>query len=432
MEELKQAGEYALKALKNAGADSAQVSVAKGNVEEFNVEAGEFSLIRSVFSSSISMKAIKDNKKGTAGVNQLDKDSIDSAVNECITAALSGVADEAVSIASKQENRDFTDGVLEVNKEKFFDSLIKFTEDVAREYPKIMLEQVIATYSHGRHCVMNTNGVCHTEEDGSYSVSVMYSALEGENTTSFNSFDVDTLDPGADILDLGMARIMFARAEKELEAKPFEGKFCGTAIFAPSCVGDIIDVIESSFTGNIALIEGTSPWKNSLGERVASESFTLSVIPHDDRIICGEKITADGYVSENYDIIKNGVLESFCLSEYGARKTGNVRSKSTSGCVEIRAGEKSINDIISSIDTGILVCRFSGGEPSNNGDFSGVAKNSFLIENGKIAYPLSETMISGNFVKMLKDIRHISKEVLCDGGCVLPYVAFEGVTVSGK
>ena len=84
MENLIQTAGYALSALKAAGADDAQVSVSKGLVEEFNADAGEFSLIRSVFSSGISMKAIKDKKKGTASVNQLDKESIDSAVVDCM------------------------------------------------------------------------------------------------------------------------------------------------------------------------------------------------------------------------------------------------------------------------------------------------------------------------------------------------------------
>ena len=62
MKNLIQTAEYALSALKTAGADDAQVSVSEGEVEEFNVEAGEFSLIRSVFSSGISIKVIKDKK----------------------------------------------------------------------------------------------------------------------------------------------------------------------------------------------------------------------------------------------------------------------------------------------------------------------------------------------------------------------------------
>lgn len=432
MEKLKNIGQYALDALKAAGADDAQVSVSSGEAEEFNVDAGEFSLIRSVFSSGISMKAIKDKKKGTAGVNQLDKESVDAAVAECMTAVGSGAEDDAVCIAQKEENLDFTDGVLTPDKEKFFDSLIRFTEDVAELYPQIMLEQVIASYSYGKHVLMNTNGVCFTEEDGSYSVSVMYSAHDGENATSFNYFDIDTLDPGARLIDLGMARTMFDRAVKELDTKPFEGKFVGTAVFSPLCMDDVIGVLMGSFCGDISLIEGTSPWKDKLGKKVASDNFTLSVIPNDPRVICGEKITADGYKSENYDVIKNGVLESFCLSEYAARKTGGKRAKSSSGCVAIKPGDKPFEEMIKDVAKGILVCRFSGGEPASNGDFSGVAKNSFLIEDGRIVCPISETMISGNFADMVNHISGISSDVLCDGGGAIPYVAFDGVTVSGK
>lgn len=432
MENLKKTAEYALSALKAAGADDAQASVSEGMTEEFNVDAGEFSLIRSVFSSGIALKAIKDKKKGTAGVNQLDKESVDNAVADCMNAALSGVEDDAVCISQKEENLDFKDGVLTPDKEKFFDSLIRFTEDIKTLYPEIMIEQLSASYSYGKHVLANTNGVCFTEEDGIYYVSVMYSAHDGEKSTSFNYFDLSTLDPGARLIDLGMARTMFERAVKELDTKPFEGKFVGTAVFSPMCMDDVVGVIGSNFTGDLALIEGTSPWKDKLGQKVASENFTLSVIPNDARMLCAEKITADGYKSENFDVIRNGVLESFCLSEYAARKTGNSRAKSSSGCVEVKAGEKPFEEMIKSIEKGILVCRFSGGEPSDNGDFSGVAKNSFLIENGKVTCPLSETMISGNFADMLQNVSGISSDVLADGSCVMPYVAFDGVTVSGK
>ena len=76
--------------------------------------------------------------------------------------------------------------------------------------------------------------------------------------------------------------------------------------------------------------------------------------------------------------------------------------------------------------------RFSGGQPSSNGDFSGVAKNSFLIENGKIGPALSETMIAGNLADMLNHLRAVSREQVADGMSVLPYMAFDGITISGK
>ena len=76
--------------------------------------------------------------------------------------------------------------------------------------------------------------------------------------------------------------------------------------------------------------------------------------------------------------------------------------------------------------------RFSGGQPAPSGEFSGVAKNSFLIENGKITGALTETMISGCGPDMLNSIRDISSELLKDGSVSLPYIAFDGVTISGK
>ena len=76
--------------------------------------------------------------------------------------------------------------------------------------------------------------------------------------------------------------------------------------------------------------------------------------------------------------------------------------------------------------------RFSGGEPSPGGDFSGVAKNSFLIENGRITGALSETMISGNIADMLKHGRAVSRATMDDGVVSVPYMAFDGVTISGK
>jgi len=81
---------------------------------------------------------------------------------------------------------------------------------------------------------------------------------------------------------------------------------------------------------------------------------------------------------------------------------------------------------------GILLCRFSGGRPSDNGDFSGVAKNSYYIENGEIRYPISETMVNGNIVEMMNNIKQISSERVNSGYHIYPWIKFDGLTVSGK
>ena len=88
--------------------------------------------------------------------------------------------------------------------------------------------------------------------------------------------------------------------------------------------------------------------------------------------------------------------------------------------------------MIKNVKKGILLGRFSGGSPAANGDFSGVAKNSYLIENGEITKPLSETMIAGNIVKMFNDIISVSKEKVDYGNAIVPWMHSTGITISGK
>ncbi|MBQ6862822.1 MAG: TldD/PmbA family protein [Clostridia bacterium] len=432
MEKLKQTALYVLDALRNAGADAAQCSVSEGKKEEFNIDAGAFSLLRSVFNSGVSMKVLKDGKMGQAFINSLEKEDIDAAALECVQAAEASVADEAYCIASFTENADFTDGTTTPDRDRFFDRVREFLDEIGQEFPKIMVEQIIAEYVEGHSVFANTNGVLYTQKNANYSVGAMYSAHEEDVTTSFNSFDVDFTDPGSHIMDLGSCREMFARCEAELAMQPLEGKFEGVALFSPACLDSMLSMIIDNFCSDSVIVEGTSPWREQLGKKVACDGFSLQVIPHDVRVVCGERVTDDGYISKDYDIIRDGVLQDFCLSEYASNKTGLSRAPSSSSCIGVPGGDKRFEELLAGIEKGILVCRFSGGEPATNGDFSGVAKNSFYIENGKIAYPVSETMISGNLAAMLKNIVGISSEVSCDGTTVLPYIAFGGITVSGN
>ena len=83
-----------------------------------------------------------------------------------------------------------------------------------------------------------------------------------------------------------------------------------------------------------------------------------------------------------------------------------------------------------SVGRGALVGRLSMGNPAPNGDFSGVIKNSFLLENGQRTKALSETMITGNVAQMLKDIAAISEEVSDFGGYQVPWLKVTGLRFS--
>lgn len=428
----KEIAAYTLDALKKAGADHAQCIVSTDKVDEFNVDGGEFSLLRTLFNSSIVMKALKDGKKGVISANKLDKESIDKAVQECIAAAESSVSDEAESIAPKIKNGDFVSGVMTPDKEKLFDRLQEYLADLKTDYPKIILEQLISKYIHSECVFMNTNGVEYTYTYGNYDISTMFSAHEGEKSSSFNGYyaKFDSLDKK--LMDIGMQRTLYAESEKQIDTRSINGKFVGKVIITPACLAEILAIAFGNFISDPTIIDGTSPWKSMLGKQVASDKLSIYTKPLDERVVCGERFTGEGFMSENMEIIKDGVLKNFILSNYGSRKTGFPRALNLSQNLFVDPGDISLNDMIKNVERGIILNRFSGGQPGTNGDFSGVAKNSFLIENGEITNALSETMISGNLASMLKNIIGISSETVCDGLTVLPYILFDGITISGK
>jgi len=187
-----------------------------------------------------------------------------------------------------------------------------------------------------------------------------------------------------------------------------------------------------NYLSSYPLITGNSVYKDKLGKKIADSTFTLHSKPVSDDLAFNYFVTGDGYIAENNKIIDKGVLNSFVIGLYGANKTGLPKAVNRGDCYVIDAGNITLEEMIRSTKRGLLLCRFSGGNPSDNGDFSGVAKNSYYIENGKVMYPVNETMVTGNLVEMLENINTISTETVNFGYTESPWINFSGVTISGK
>jgi PmbA protein len=129
-------------------------------------------------------------------------------------------------------------------------------------------------------------------------------------------------------------------------------------------------------------------------------------------------------------VLDNGRLTQLCPSLYGSRKTGLPHRPVASDGWELLAGETPLADIVAAVQRGAIVDRLSMGSPAPNGDFSGVIKNSFLIENGHAGAALAETMISGNVAQMLKDVVAVSRERIDSGSDALPWLRISGLHFS--
>ena len=262
-----------------------------------------------------------------------------------------------------------------------------------------------------------------------YGFSSMFTSKDGKDTSSFNYTGVEKLDLNQSLDKYGHVSELLRQSEEQVKSSPINSKFVGEIIVTPHCLSEFISFIDYSISDN-ALISGTSIYKDKIDEKIASETFTLSSNPVHEKIDSGYHITSDTYKSKNQSIIKNGVLQTHLLSLYGANKTGGSRVPNQGGNYMISGSTSSLDNMIKNIKKGILLCRFSGGSPSDSGDFSGVAKNSYYIENGQIKFPIIETMISGNIAQMFLNIKNISHETVDFGDSILPWISFDGITVS--
>lgn len=410
----------------------ARFSVEEKETQEFTMENGEFSLYRTLFDNDLSVTVFHNQKKGTGSTNKFDEASIKAVVAAAVTSSESSVADEAYDIAPDQGKETFETGVYEPDMDKLFERTKELAEDVKVRFPKIQVMNLIVQHTKIHEIYRNTNGTDFEKFAGSYDVVIEFAGNDGEKTTSLAYTGISLADLEQPFIKLASMERQLADTVKQLELRPMEGKFEGTVVLMPECAKEFLYYICSNFAGDSVILEKTSIWLDKIGKQVADPRITVSFDPMHEKIVGFERYTADGFRAETFEFIQAGVLKSFLTSLYVANKSGTAPAKNTSFNLVMKEGDTSFADIIKGVKKGLLMGGFSGGTPGTNGEISGVAKNSFLIEDGKITDAVNEVMITGNLADMLNHVVAISKETVADGNSVIPYLAVDGVVVSGK
>lgn len=413
------------------GADKAQCGLSFSDKQELNIHSGEISLLRNTVNTSLTLLAIIDNRKGTISINKLSDEEVEDAVNQVISLAKSSQDEPANDIAPMQKAEDFVSGPMEPDLDAMYERIDEFNKSVSEKYPEIILEEVIIDHNKATYYFANSNGVDYTTTQGEYSFSPMFTAKRGAKTSSFNYtyLALESLDKP--ILECGTVEDVIRQSSEQLDPKTIKGKFIGDIIITPDCITDFIGYI-TNYLYDYSLISKKSIYLDKLDSQIADPKLTLYSHPYSKELISKYFITSDGFKAQNMTLIKDGILKSYLLSLYGANKTGLDRAVNEGGCYIMEPGDKSFEALVKSVDRGILLSRFSGGNPNDKGDFSGVAKNSYYIENGEIKYPVSEVMISGNLAEMLMSLKDISKERVNFGWKVMPWVQFGNINISGK
>lgn len=431
MSEIKKISASLAAKLAAAGIAKYAYTVSDGETQELNTEQDKFSLLRTIFSKSASVTAFIGSRKGTASGNDLTEEGLQKLVMDAKAGAESSMPDEANDIAEFQQPEEFHTGEYGVDMNRFYDRVQEVIDAVKKDFPLIMLGQIIASHTKTHSIYANSNGTEFEWYNGIYNVTLEFAGNDGSKTTGLGYSTVRMRDLNQPILSLGSIRKQLEGTEKSLNTVAIGDKFEGTVIFTPEALGDFTYILVENFLGSDVVVAGTSQWLDKVGKKVASDQFTLRDQSRDDRLAIVLPYTDDGYKAENVTLIENGVLNCHLLNLYAARKTGRPVVKAGYGLL-VEPGDTPVADMIKGVRRGLIVGGFSGGEPGANGEFSGVAKNSFYVENGEIKGAVMETMINGNLEDVFRNVTALSRELVSDGLMAFPYMATEGITISGN
>jgi PmbA protein len=422
---------YAINRMMKNGADKSQCQITQKEMNELNVESGNLSLFRTTFNTDVDLLCLMNGQKGSTTINKTDPDSIEEGVMEVIQLATSAKADPANDIAGFQPPKAFISDLQQGDLEQMYQRLQEFLKFVQQTYPKIILKRISLFFIRIERVFVNSNGVEFSSRNVFYFVDTQFTNKDGNNTSSWNYVWYLCKDLNSAIKDLGGINRLLSQSSQQIQVGKIPQKFIGSVIITPECLSVFITYFVQ-YISNQSMISGASVFKDKLGQKIANSRLTLYSKPISPELADTYFFTDDGFEAKDTTIIEKGTLKSFLLDLYGSNKTGFPKAENMGDCYIIEPGDMALEEMIQSTPRGVLLCRFSGGNPSQNGDFSGVAKNSFYIENGKIKYPISETMVSGNIIQMLNNIEQISKERNNDGFQCLPWIKFNGITISGK
>ena len=219
-------------------------------------------------------------------------------------------------------------------------------------------------------------------------------------------------------------------------------------VFSPRSLGSadsgLVTLMMSRALSGLDVLNGSSVLADKLGQKVASESFSLRDSPTLPGRHGSRPFDDEGVPTSSKWLVKNGVLKSFtwdnrCGSQKGQGSTGNAVRDLRSGLVtpeplllEVDRGKGDMHDIISEVDDGYLIwdCQGAHTGSSETGAFSFVASPGLKIEKGDIVGGVRGAMLSGNIIDLLSGIDRIGADRVDFGCSLMPSILFDGVRIT--
>lgn len=411
-----------------AGAHEAKVVHQFDQTFEVNFDTHDITLIRSTVTDALSITVHVDGAKGSAELTGRAHDAIDAAVAQAVVSAQAGAADPANVLPTEAAEPAQSIGATEPDEEAMVDAVLRHLAAMKERYPLIRTDSSNLQFTCAWSSYANSHGRTQHARRGRYSVQMMVTGKDGEKATSFNYTGVVSREPFADLTTLPSITTLLDDTMASFDAVPIPETFVGDLIFTPDSMPTLVGSLAQALSG-LALMRKATPFADAIGSTIAAPGFSLLHRP--GAMAAAGPFDGEGFPNHDLDLVTDGRLENFLIDWYSSHKLDRPMTSAQANFM-VPGGDVSLDDLIAGTEKGLVLGRFSGGMPNQALDFSGVAKNSFYVEDGRIVGPVAETMVAGNFKTALENIRAISRETVDNGASIYPWVATTGVTVSTK
>lgn len=448
MTELEQLAAAAVECAVAGGATGAECTISEGDEFSANIRMGEVESLKEAGSRGAGIRVLAGQRAGSSYTSDLSSEGIGQMVRAALDLAKITSEDPYAGLPEPEalgrldsDLRLYDEAIAGMQTTWKIEQARRAEEVALQSDPRIQNSEGASFQSFlGCRTFANSLGFVGSYRTSSCGLSVSPVARQNGSmerdywhTSSRAASGLESAEEvGRRAAERALRRLNPRKVATQKAAVVFEPRT------ARSLLGDLFDAVNGS-----AIYRHASFLAGKLGEKMACEALTVI----DDATLPGlfgsSPFDDEGVACRRNVVVERGVLRSYLLNTYSAKKlglrtTGNASRGITGnagvgpGNFFIEAGPKTAQEIIESVSKGLYVTELIGTSANTvTGDYSSGAAG-LWIENGELAYPVSEITIAGNLKHMLMDVEHIGADLDFRGSIASPTLLIREMTISGK
>ncbi len=436
-----------LDAARNAGADAADAIAVDGTALSIAVREGKLEEAERAEGIDIGLRVLIGQRQACVSASDTSAGTIEAMAERAVAMAREAPEDPHIGLADPDQLAATWDvSALELCDDGAepepagLEEAARQAEAAAMAVTGVTkITDAGATYGRRNIHLAASNGFSGGYSRSAHSLSCV--AITGDGTEMERDYYGDMRLHATDLDDPEtVGRLAGERTAARAGArKPPTGSF--PVIFDERISSSLIGHMLQAANGSM-IARGASWLRDALNDEILPKGLDVVEDPLRARVSGSRPFDAEGLASRARKIIDDGVLTGWTLDLATARKLGLEStanaSRGTSAPpsptvtnIALTQGEKSREDLMREIGTGLLVTSMIGSSINpTTGDYSRGASG-FWIENGEVSYPVNECTLAGNLREMLRSIvpandarKHLSR--------VVPSLLVEGLTLAGE